>query len=196
MAYVPGYVPGFNWDLFISYPMEAESWTKQFEADLRDETELTSAKGLKVYFAPTSWQQGGISDDMLKAARSSAMFVAILTRDALPDNETRFLQKEMEAFRESGPLQDRFFPIPLYPIDGSRLSRAMPTDNSQAFWNTNLKFFFVEDGTPLRLAPGIEPEPGRYRRNVQKVAHQLRDRLDEIRSGKGAASAGPFSGRT
>ena len=103
------YVPGFTWDLFISYPMEVESWTKQFEADLRDETELTPAKGLKIYFAPTSWQQGAISDEMLEAARSSAVFVAILTRDALPDDETRFLQKEMEAFREFGPLKGRFF---------------------------------------------------------------------------------------
>ena len=50
----------------------------------------------------------------------------------------------------------------------------MPVDNSQAFWNTNLEFFFVEDGTPLRLEPGIEPEPGRYRKTVQKVAYQLR----------------------
>jgi hypothetical protein len=198
MAYVPGYIPGFNWDLFISYPMEAESWTKQFEEDLRDGTDLTSAKGLKVYFAPRSWPQGGISDDMLEAARSSAVFVAVLTRDALPDDETRFLQKEMEAFRESGPLKGRFFPIPLYPIDGSRLSRAMPVDNSQAFWSTNLEFFFVEDGIPLRLAPGIEPDPGRYRRTVQKVAYQLRQRLDDIRTGASGAAGtkGPFAGRT
>ena len=36
---------------------------------------------------------------MLEAARSSAVFVAVLTKDALPDDETRFLQKEMEAFQ-------------------------------------------------------------------------------------------------
>ena len=74
----------------------------------------------------------------------------------------------------------------------------MPVDNSQGFWNTNLKFFFVEDGSPLRLAPGIEPEPGRYRRTVQKVAYQLRQRLDEIRAGTGGdtGTKGPFAGRT
>ena len=198
MPHAPGYVPGFNWDLFISYPMEAESWTKQFEEGLRDGTDLASARGLKIYFAPRNWQLGGISDDMLEAARSSAVFVAVLTRDSLADSETRFLQKEMEAFRESSPLKGRFCPIPLYPIDGARLSRAMPTENSQAFWSMNLEFFFLEDGIPLRLAPGIEPEPGRYRRTVQKVAYQLRQRLDEIRAGASGAAGPqrPFAGRT
>ncbi len=81
MPHAPGYVPGFNWDLFISYPMEAESWTKQFEEGLRDGTDLASARGLEIYFAPRNWQLGGISDDMLEAARSSAVFVAVLTRD-------------------------------------------------------------------------------------------------------------------
>lgn len=74
----------------------------------------------------------------------------------------------------------------------------MPTENSQAFWSMNLEFFFLEDGIPLRLAPGIEPEPGRYRRTVQKVAYQLRQRLDEIRAGASGAAGPqrPFAGRT
>jgi transposase len=28
-----GYVPDFKWDIFISYPMEAETWTKRFAQD-------------------------------------------------------------------------------------------------------------------------------------------------------------------
>jgi hypothetical protein len=191
------YISGFRWDLFISYPMEAESWTKRFEQDLLDGTPLSSAKGLEIYFAPRNWQLGGISDDMLDAARNAAVFVAVLTKDSIAETETRFLQKEMQAFRESSPLKGRFCPIPLYPIAGSQLSRAMPADNSQAFWNANLEFFFHEDGIPLWLEPDTEPHPGHYKRTVKKVAHQLRDRLDEIRSGvsKASDSKGAFSGK-
>jgi hypothetical protein len=68
------YISGFKWDLFISYPMEAESWTKRFERDLQDGTSLASAKDLKVYFAQRDWQLGGISDDMLEAARGPRYF--------------------------------------------------------------------------------------------------------------------------
>jgi hypothetical protein len=191
------YVPRFKWDLFISYPMEAESWTKRFEKDLRDEIALASAKGLEIYFAPKNWQLGGISDEMLEAARNSALFVAVLTKDSLaegedPEHRARFLQREMKAFRQSRPVNGRFFPIPLYPIAGSQLSEVMPIENSQAFWNANRKFYFYEDGIPLRLEADTEQHLGQYKKEVQKVAYQLRTRLDEIRS----STEGAFSGKT
>jgi hypothetical protein len=194
-AVAMAYVPGFKWDIFISYPMEAESWTKRFLEDLQDGTALPSAKGLEIYFARKNWQLGGVSDDMLEAARASALFVAVLTKHSLAENEKRFLQKEMEAFRESSSLKGRFCPIPLYPVAGSQLSKAMPIDNPGAFWNTNLEFFFYDDGIPLWLERDTEPQPGRYKRTVKKVAYQLRDRLDEIRNGTSGAPSnkGPFS---
>jgi len=37
------YVSGFKWDIFISYPMEAEAWTKRFARDLLDGTDLPAA---------------------------------------------------------------------------------------------------------------------------------------------------------
>jgi hypothetical protein len=102
----------------------------------------------------------------------------------------------LDAFRESGSLRGRFCPIPLYPVAGTQLSKAMPIYNSEAFWNTNLEFFFHEDGIPLSLEPDTEPEPGYYKKQVKKVAHQLRQRLDEIKNGsRDLASKGTFSGR-
>jgi hypothetical protein len=189
------YVPGFKWDLFISYPMEAQSWTKQFVDDLRKALPLSAVKDLEIYFASRNWQLGETSDAMLDAARSSALFLAVLTRDALAESETRFLQREMEAFRESGSLKDRFCPIPLYPIDGRRLSKAVPVGNS-TFWNTNLEFFYLEDNIPVPLSPGFET--AQYEKTVFKAAHQLRELLEKIRGAAAdtPASAGPFTGMT
>lgn len=192
------YVPGFKWDIFLSYPVEAELWTKQFEKDLRDEPLLAAAKELNVFFARSDWRLGGSSDEMLEAARTSAILVAILTKDAIEDRDERFLRKEMNAFRQSSPLKGRFCPISLYPIDATKLHKIMPVDNPDAFWNLNIKFFFHDDGIPILLRPDTELEPGLYKRTVNKVAHQLRERLDEVKVGanKGTHGKGAFSGRT
>jgi hypothetical protein len=197
-AIAMAYVPGFKWDIFLSYPVEAELWTKQFDKDLRDEPLLAAAKELNVYFARRDWHLGGSSDDMLEAAQTSAIFVAVLTKDAVDERVERFLRKEMEAFRESSPLKGRFCPISLYPIDASKLSSVMPIDNPEVFWNMNVKFFFHDDGIPILLRPDTELEPGLYKRTVNKVAHQLRERLDEIKMGmnKGLTGRSLFSGKT
>jgi len=178
------YVPGFEWDIFLSYPMEAEGWTSQFEKDLKEDLALAATK-VKIYRAQRDWQIG-VSDDMLDAARSSAIFVAVLTRDAIQDEERkRFLQREMAAFRDSNKesgraLKGRFCPISLHPIDEAKLSKAMPLDNPQAFWNMNIKFYFDYNGIPILLTPDRELQPGLYKRTVSSVAHQLRGRLDEL----------------
>jgi TIR domain len=185
------YTPCFKHDLFISYPTEAQGWAKQFHADLQADMWLAAAK---IYFAPKSWELGEDSDGMLDAAGNSAVFVAVLTPDSVRENSSRFLRKEMDAFREASPLKRRFCPILLAPIDSAQLSRAMPTGNPDAFWNANLEFYYLEDGIPLRLEQNDE----RYKKAVQKAAYQLRKRLDEIQrgAGEGAASNAPFEGMT
>jgi hypothetical protein len=197
------YVSRFKWDIFISYPMEAEAWTRRFVQDLLelDGTELPKAIDPKVFFAAKDWKLGGTSDDMLEAAENSALFVSILTRDSLSENHKRFLTLEMDSFKKTGPMKDRFCPIPLHPIDPSQLRGAMPIQNPEAFWNTNLSFFYTEDdGIPLRLRPDSEPKPGEYSKRIQKVAHRLRELLDKLiaTTSKEAIinSQGPFAGKT
>jgi hypothetical protein len=194
------YVPGFEWDIFISYPMEAEAWTKRFKQDLVDGTELPAAIGSRIYFARQDWTLGSTSEDMLEAARNSALFVAVLTRDSLGQERKRFLRQEMDAFQKTGPVKGRFCPLPLYPVESSQLKVAMPTDNPGAFWNSNISFFYEEDGTPYWLQPDSEPKSGEYRKRVQKVAHQLRELLDNLKASTSEEARinehGPFSGKT
>jgi hypothetical protein len=194
------YVPGFEWDIFISYPMEAEVWTRRFVADLMKGTVLPAAIDPKVYFAGKDWNLGGTSIDMLDAARNSALFVAVLTRDSLSDRHKRFLQQEMDNFQKSGIVKGRFCPIPLYPIDASQLRDAMPIGDPEAFWNTNLTFFYKDDGIPLLLDPSSEPNPGEYQKRVQKAAYQLRELLEKLRKSRSVEARinrqGPFEGKT
>jgi hypothetical protein len=192
-----GYVPGFEWDIFLSYPMEAEAWAARFEEGLRDGGRLAAARGLRIYFAHRDWAAGNISDDMLEAARHSAIFVAIITIDSLSHDEKRFLQREMEAFRQSGSLIGRFYPIALDPIHPSDLSSAMPIASANSFWQM-AKFYFHDRGQPQWLEPDIEPERGSYKREVRTAARQLRERLDKLRPGAPPATdvTGASSGRT
>jgi hypothetical protein len=131
------YVPGFEWDIFLSYPMEAGAWARQFERDLTADLALASVKGLKIYRAQSDWTLG---ENILDAARSSAIFVAVLTRDAFDENKKRFLQMEMGAFREfskeSGlSLKGRFCPF--------RCTQLMKRNSPKRCRSTILKFFGI-----------------------------------------------------
>jgi hypothetical protein len=134
---------------------------------------------------------------MLEAARNSAVFVVILTREALSENHRQFLAREVERFQKSGPVRGRVCQIPLHPIDPSQLREAMPVLNPEAFWNTNVNFFYDDgDGIPLRLKPDSEPRPGEYSRRVIRVAHRLRELLEELRRDKSVKRAGSLAGTT
>src|SRR5216683_4905889 len=195
------YVPGFSRDVFISYPMEALRWTKQFDKDLREElAQALSGKGLDTYFAGREFHLGQPSDEMLNEARKSALFLVILTPACFAEDESRFVAQEVKAFRESGSIANRFFPILLKPVSGRELSRLIPLENPLAFWN-KLEFYYEEDGVPLTLQPHSEPpgEPsGAYNRKVEKVAWHLKNRLEEIARDRTdiANKKGPFAGIT
>lgn len=196
------YVPGFKYDIFISYPMEAEKWTAQFVQALQTTSgsDLAPLRDLKFYFAKDNWQLGQISDEMLEAVRQSALFLAVLTKDSIFDAQSRFLARELKAFRESGNLNGRFCPIPLHPVPGAELSKLMPLDNAQAFWNKNLEFYFESDSIPIWLEPSNEQRAGDYNICVVKASWYLRKRLDEQKS-RGSESGtaekkGPFSGKS
>jgi len=194
------YIPAFEWDIFISYPMEAESWAEQFVTDLRKAPGLAPLKDLQIYFAKVNWELGQISDEMLDQARRSAIFVAILTEGSVSQGESRFLGLEMKAFRESGQLNGRFCPILLFPVTSFQIANLMPLENPQAFWNSNLEFFYKEDGIPLWLRQGSEPRSGDYSKQVEKTSWHLRKRIDALVVKHAAAAEperkGPFAGKT
>jgi TIR domain len=177
-----GYVPGFEWDIFLSFPMEVKPWTEQFERDISADLLLAAIKReLKIYFAPRQREVGDVSDEMFEAAGASAVFIAILTKDSLADIEAAFLRSQLQAFTGGGSFKGRICLIHLHPAEPSRIAEALSIHDAQAFWNAQL--FFYEDDIPLLLARDTESKPGLYNRTVGKVAHRLRERLDALRGG-------------
>jgi hypothetical protein len=196
------YVPGFTWDIFFSYPMEAEDWTNQFLLDLKKELGmLLAGKGLATYFAKRDWELGLVSDHMLEQARKSCLFLAILTRGSLAESETRFLRKEWEAFRGSGSVIGRFIPLSLKKVSGKEILKAMPIGNDESFHNNNARFFVEQDGVEHTLRPDSDPRRAAlYHDEVAKVADHISKRLDEMRLKQrvqnGSKTKGPFTGMT
>jgi len=196
-----GYVPGFEWDIFINYPMEAEDWARQFESDLKKELALFISRKVEIYFAKRNWELGLDSNVMLEQARKSCLFVAVLTRASVAQSENRFLSKEWEAFRASGPVIGRFIPISLKKIASQEILKVMPIGNDGSFHNSNARFFVEEDGVEFTLRPDSNPyRAGLYRDEVAKVADHIVKRLDNIRLQRRPQDAsetkGPFSGKT
>jgi hypothetical protein len=118
------YARGFRVDVFISYPVEAETWAKQFETVLKEQLRR-KIRGAATYLAKRDWRPGGRSSEMLENARHAALFLAIVTRSALEEGESkRFQALEAQAFRELHPVGDRFIPIPLdFEIDARGIFR-------------------------------------------------------------------------
>jgi hypothetical protein len=176
------YVPGFEWDIFLSYPVEVKPWTEQFEKDISADLLLAAIKrDLKTYFAPRDRDVRGTNNEMFEAARASAIFVAILTKDSLADTAATFLRQQLEAFTGAGSFKERICLIHLHPVEASEISKALSIDDAQAFWKAQL--FFYDDDIPLLLTRDTELKSGLYNRTVSKVSHQLRNRLDALRSG-------------
>jgi hypothetical protein len=66
MADLLAFVPGFDCDIFTSYPMEGESWTQYLVDGPRGELALSlEGKPSEIYFAKRDWELGQVSSCML-----------------------------------------------------------------------------------------------------------------------------------
>src|SRR5215472_13812050 len=116
------YVPGFRWDLFISYPRESDErdshdfeWVNEFHRLLCREINERLPSNAEIYFDRQSFEAADHLDhDLLKAARGAALFVPIVSpRFVAPG---KFTLKELEAFCESGNVTNRIVTIELLPV--------------------------------------------------------------------------------
>ena len=64
------YVPGFAWDIFISYSREHAPWVKRFGADLEAaiNQRISSKDQPKIYLDTRTFEAGQHSREMLEAA--------------------------------------------------------------------------------------------------------------------------------
>jgi hypothetical protein len=199
------YIPKAKRDIFISYPMEAEEWAQQFEQDLRKELEQwVPASELRTYLAKRDWQLSP-SDEMVHEARQAAFFIAALVPGALSDDGLRFFQREWEAFTCSesvfGPVEGRFAPVLIKPIEARRIAQFFPLANANAFWRPFEFYFLDKTGIPQTLLHNSRKSI--YCKKIAEVAWQIKQRLEQIKeqiSDQGnygtarTRATGPFSG--
>ena len=184
------YVPDVKVDVFISYPMEAEEWARQFDKLLTDILRHKVAKP-EIYLARRNWR--GVSNEMLEHAGSTALFVAIVTRSALEDTGTiRFQELEAKAFGESRPEDYRFIPILLDSISEQDISKLWPPKRANTF--PKLRPFFIEDEDGYKITLRSDYEPAEYRRRVAQLADDLAEKLRKLK--KERKPKRPFEGLT
>ena len=184
------YVPDVKVDVFISYPMEAEEWARQFDKLLTDILRHKVAKP-EIYLARRNWR--GVSNEMLEHAGSTALFLAIVTRASLEDTGTiRFQELEAKAFGESRPEDYRFIPILLDSISEQDISKLWPLKGSNTF--PKLRPFFIEDEDGYKITLKSDYEPIQYQRRIAQLADDLADKLRKLK--KERKPKRPFEGLT
>jgi hypothetical protein len=118
------YVPGFDWDIFISYPRESNErdgrdveWVEEFCRLLESEIKqrLASQDDPQIYFDQRNFGVADrLEDDLLNASRKAALFVPIMSpRYVAPG---KFTLRELEAFCESGDIKNRIVTVDLLPV--------------------------------------------------------------------------------
>src|SRR2546428_6969002 len=102
------YVPGFDWDIFISYPRESNQrdpqdlgWVNEFHRILKDELDqrMPDSDRPKIYFDREDFGAADhIDHDLLEAARRSALFLPILSPRYIAPG--KFTLQELDAARK------------------------------------------------------------------------------------------------
>src|SRR5262249_35323338 len=108
------YVPGFDYDIFISYPRENNRadphglrWVSEFHRYLTDALNLRipSNEKPKIYFDDHYFELGEQISELLDKARRSAIFLAIVSPSYVAPE--KFTAKELRAYCDNHTGNDR-----------------------------------------------------------------------------------------
>ncbi len=192
------YVPGFEWDIFISYPRESDqrdaqdfAWVSEFYRILENELNerLPDRDGPKIYCDRRQFAAShDLKGDLLDACRKSALFMPIVSpRFVAPG---KFTLTELETFCASGDVGRRIVTIELLPVEEGRPAALQgPKRNN---------FFAREDGRPIKLTPVSKKYGDQYATQLQIVAEDIKDILQEMRRNAGVnvkLGTKPFAGK-
>jgi hypothetical protein len=190
------YIPKAKYDIFVSYPLEAKGWAGHFELALKKEVgDWLPASQVEFYMGEYDWHMAP-SDDMLEAARSSALFVITLVPGALSSEGIRFFQREWTEFGKTaslfGTVETRFAPVLLKPIGHGALARLFPLANEKAFWRPAEFYFEDRAGVPHTLLPNSRRTL--YHTRISELAFHAKKRLEEIKATLGSGGNGGNGG--
>ena len=184
------YVPGFEWDLFISYPRESDErdaldfqWVKEFCRLL--ETEIKQRLGDKpeIYFDRDKFDAADhLEHDLLEAARNSALFLPITS--PLYVNNNKFTMRELREFCAAGDFKRRIVIIELLPVS----AEARPDELDGPKRNN---FFVKVQGKSIILTPHHGKHRDEYMEKLQVVAEDINVVLQRMRRERGGRIGEP-----
>jgi hypothetical protein len=159
------FVPGYDYDLFLSYPREAnaDSWVTKFHSHLKEKLDLL-LPGTKVFFDKSEYKAYNHRKRMLAAAGPSALFVPILAPAYI--SKEKYTLKELDAFCTNCLDEERIIIIEIYPVSDQRPA-ALHGPNRNKFYN---------DSTRTTLRSGTTT----YDIALMRVAESIVERLKAL----------------
>ena len=170
------YVPGYDHDVFVSYAHADEAadasgkWATELVDRLRSALKhrLGGSEELRIFFDTASLRSNQQLEEMLTAARRSAVFLAIASRSYASRDWTR---QELRAFVRVPEDTSRLFAIECLPLgEGEFYPSPLQEHHRMTFWRAVLP-----NRTPVPLS--LELDPGAFHQRIFDLAEQIRDRL-------------------
>lgn len=182
------YVPQYTHDVFVSYAhaddtidASGQGWVAQFvaclEAALRQR--LGGTGELQVFFDDRQLQANQQLDELLAAARGSAVFLAIASRSYA---QRPWTQRELGAFSGSTGDLHRLFAVECLPLDeGDVYPAPLQEQKRIEFWQVHAP----HSQTAVPLSPSLDSV--QFHRRIHDVAEQIRKQLMLLRVASGKA---------
>jgi len=175
------YLTGFTNDIFISYASvdnepDAQDvrWVSRFRNDLETALRRRLGKDLAIYFDQADLHAYDELEQLLKNARSSAIFLAVCSPSYV---ERDWTIQELKAFCETakgGGGPNRLVTIEVLPVEGSNLPVEFENLKRTRFYTSD-----KESGTDFALTSASQPLL--YNERLQQLAHHLVLLLREVR---------------
>jgi hypothetical protein len=179
----------YRYDVFVSYAhaddtqdTSGEGWVSQFVAclEIALRQRLGGTDELRLYFDHSHLHANHVLDDLLAAARDSAVFLAIASRSYAMRDWTK---RELDAFVRGADDLHRLFAVECLPLDEGEVYPTPLQDHKRVeFWHVNAP----HSQTAMPLSPALDPL--QFHRRIHDVADQIRRQLGLLRtaSAKGA----------
>ena len=167
------YVPGYDHDVFVSYAHadEAANSSGKWATELVDRLHgalkhrLGGSEELSVFFDTACLGSNQQLEEMLTAARRSAVFLAIASRSYASRDWTR---QELAAFVRIPEDTSRLFAIECLPLgEGERYPPPLQEHHRMTFWRA-----VSPSNTPVPLS--LELDAGAFHQRIYDLAEQIR----------------------
>jgi hypothetical protein len=174
------YVSGYDHDVFVSYAHADEAadssgkWATELVDRLRGALKhrLGGSEELRIFFDTASLRSNQQLEEMLTAARRSAVFLAIASRSYASRAWTR---QELAAFVRVPEDTSRLFAIECLPLaEGELYPAPLQEHHRMPFWRA-----VSPSNTPVPLS--LELDPGAFHQRIYDLAEQIRGQLIILR---------------